>query len=270
MNNNENAIRSCIRCGGSLEGYRAHRKICSSCVPPSRSSEARSASYMKNRVPRKCSQCGADIDLGSRKKMCETCRSTPNPRCKKCKQVKPLSRFPRDSSRPSGYFPWCTDCQGESTAVGKFQNPDDEPNGHICPVCDTVVRGHANRRFDSMTCKDKASSLRTRFGLEVAEYRALVEETGGRCPICQNRVTQWHVDHNHKTRLVTGVVCSACNVGSLAMTFHDVGYVRRLLAYLEETPASRLGIEAVASDDANRPSNLHKKWGWGNRGRKAS
>jgi hypothetical protein len=113
-----------------------------------------------------------------------------------------------------------------------------------------------------VTCKDKVRSLKVKFNLEVAEYRALVEATGGRCPICTNRATQWHVDHNHKTRRVTGVVCSACNVGSLAMTFHDIEYVHRLLAYLENTPAQRLGIEALAPEGANRPSALHKRWGF--------
>jgi hypothetical protein len=254
--------RSCIRCFGSLEGYRSHRKICGKCVPPSRSPGARNAEYLSKRVARKCKQCQVDLELGTRKQLCDTCRETPNPRCKKCKKVRPLSMFSRDTSRPSGYFPWCSDCAGEARADGKFQNPDDPLNGHICPLCDTPVRGSGNRRFDSMTCKERVRSLKRNFNLEVSEYRELVDATGGRCPICTNRPTQWHVDHNHKTRRVTGVVCQACNVGSLAMTYHDIEYVRRLLAYLESTPADQLGIEALAPEGSNKPSMLHKKWGF--------
>lgn len=254
--------RLCIRCQGSLEGYRPHRKICSKCVPPSRSPEARNAQYLASRPTKKCKQCESEMDPTSRKRLCDKCRETPDPRCKKCKQVRPLSMFSRDSTRPSGYFPWCSDCAGQAVAEGRFQNPNDELNGHVCPLCDTPVRGHKNRRFDSTTCKDRVSSLKKNFNLDVADYRSLVHATGGRCPICRNRPTQWHVDHDHKTRKVTGVVCSSCNVGSLAMTFHDVEYVRRLLAYLEKTPASTLGIEALAPEGANKPSSLHKKWGF--------
>lgn len=265
MTTPEAITRACVRCGGSLEGFRPHRKICGNCVVPSRSPEARQAQHAKSRKPKSCTRCGADMELGTHKRLCPTCRATPDPRCKKCKQVKPLSKFSRDTSRPSGYFPWCSDCAGEGIAAGKFQNPEDEPNGHICPLCDTVVRGHKNRRFDSATCKDRVKSLKTKFNLEVEQYRALVDATGGRCPICQNRVTQWHVDHDHKTRKVTGVVCSACNIGPLAMTYHNIELIDRLRTYLKFTPAESLGIEALAPEDQNRPSQLHRVWARGGR-----
>lgn len=200
--------------------------------------------------------CGNDIPLGSRQRLCDTCRETPNPRCKKCRKVRPISRFSRDASRPSGFFPWCMDCQKTSTS--KFQNPDDQLNGHVCALCDTPVRGHANRRFCSETCRNRVAGLRKRFNLDVADYRRLVEATGGRCPICQKRATQWHVDHDHTTGLVTGVVCGGCNVGPLAYSLHSIELVERLLAYLRETPAVRLGIVAIANRD--EPSLLHKRW----------
>lgn len=228
---------------------------------PSRTPEARRDQYLRSRKQRKCKQCDNLIDLGSRKLLCDPCREAPNPRCKKCKKVKPLSRFSRDATRPSGYFPWCMDCQNSGTKSAAWQNPNDELNGHTCPLCDTPIRGHRNRRFCSNSCKDRVSSLRSKFGLDVADYRRLVDATAGRCPLCQNRVTQWHVDHNHKTGKVTGVVCAACNVGALAYTYHDPGYAARVALYLSETPADRMGIVAVAPEGATQPSKIHKVWG---------
>lgn len=248
----------CVKCSSSLAGYRPNRKICESCAPASRKAPARSAEYQKARKVRHCSQCEVALDASSRARLCDPCRSTPNPRCKKCKKVRPLSRFARDVTRPSGYFPWCMDCS--MSAQARFQNPEDELNGHVCPLCDTPIRGHKNRRFDSETCKDRVKNLKAKYDLEVSEYRRLVEATGGRCPICQNRATQWHVDHDHRTRKVTGVVCSACNVGALAMTFHDVEFVKRLLEYLQWTPASTAGIDRLVPEDQNRPSTLHSMW----------
>jgi len=265
MTSPEITTRICIYCASSLEGERPNRKICRTCSTGSRSPESRREQYLATRKARNCKQCSVELELGTRKSLCDPCRETPNPRCKKCKKVKPLSSFSHDTTRPSGYFPWCLECSAESTSAAKFQDPSDEPNGHICPLCDTVVRGHKNRRFDSATCKDRVRNLKSKFGLEVADYRRMIEASGGRCAICQNRVKQWHVDHNHKTGLVTGIVCAACNVGALAMTFHDVEFVRRLLSFLESTPASQLGITAIASEEANKPSQLHRMWGAKNR-----
>lgn len=184
-------------------------------------------------------------------------------KCKKCKKVKAASSFVNDESRIDGKFPWCKDCQSEHVSGHKFQNAEDELNGFICPLDDTPIRGHKNRRFCSTACKDRVKSLKQKFNLEVGQYRALVDSTGGRCPLCGNRVHQWHVDHNHRTGLVTAVVCAACNVGPLAMTYHDVDFVRRLLDFLENTPAQKLGIVAIAPEGQNRPSNLHKIWARG-------
>ena len=182
-------------------------------------------------------------------------------RCKRCKKVKAISSFSHDASRPDELFPWCKTCQSEHDLEHKFQNPEDELNGYICPLCDTAIRGHANRRFCSNTCKERTRSLRENFGLTPGQYRKLIP-SDGRCPICRNRVTQWHVEHNHKTGEVTGVTCSRCNVGALATTYHDIEFVRRLLAYLENPPAAHVLGERVfvPPDMKSAKSNVHKIW----------
>lgn len=225
---------------------------------PSRTPEARRSEYLRNRKPRECINCTNKIELGSKKLLCDDCRKQPPAKCKRCKKTKPLNEFSRDASRPSGYFPWCKECQNESTTGTKFQNEDDELNGHICPVCDTPCRGHKNRRFCSNTCKQKANSLKVSYGLTVEQYRAMVDATGGRCPICRCKPTSWNVDHDHRTGLVTGVVCTPCNVGLLADSKHDIEIVKRLLEYLVFTPAEDLGI--VSRAPKNTKSNLHKRW----------
>lgn len=181
-------------------------------------------------------------------------------KCKKCKKVKAPSSFVNDASRPDGKFPWCSDCQNEATKASWFQDPNDPPNGFVCPLDDVPVRGHRNRRFCSAYCKNRVAALKKNFDLSVEQYRSLVAQTEGRCPLCQNRVHTWHVDHNHRTREVMGVVCAACNVGALAGTYHNVEYVRRLLAFLENSPAAQLGIQVLVPEGKNKPSNLHKVW----------
>lgn len=183
-------------------------------------------------------------------------------RCKHCRKVKAASAFSNDSSRPDGKFPWCIDCQVEHGQTHKFQNPEGELNGRICPMCDTPIRGHANRRFCSNTCKDRVKVLKTKFNLTPEQYRKLVADTGGRCPVCGNKPTQWHVEHNHRTREVTGVVCGRCNVGALANTYHDIAFVERLLDYLKNPPAQRVLGEIVLVPEGLKESqpNVHKMW----------
>jgi hypothetical protein len=180
--------------------------------------------------------------------------------CKRCKRIKAPSSYSDDSSRIDGKFPWCKTCQTEYLVGNKFQDSEGQLNGNICPVDQTPIRGHKNRRFCSNTCKNKVASLRKNYNLTFEQYQAMVEATGGRCPICGDRVRKWNVDHNHKTRKVTGVVCTGCNVGSLAFTYHDVEYVKRLLAYLENPPADQVGIETLVPEAYNKPSSFHKVW----------
>lgn len=222
---------------------------------------------MKVREPKLCLFCTEPLE-NRRVNYHEDCKGkareaaqAAKKKCKKCKKVKAASSFVNDSSRVDGKFPWCVDCQRDATASSWFQNPDDELNGYVCPLDDTPVRGHKNRRFCSSYCKNRVASLRKNFGLTVEQYRAMVDATGGRCPLCLNRVHTWHVDHDHKTRKIMGVVCAACNVGALASTYHDLAYARRVVAFLENSPASWLGIEALAPIEQNRPSQLHKVWG---------
>lgn len=76
--------------------------------------------------------------------------------------------------------------------------------------------------------------------------------------MCEEPALRWSVDHDHHTGLVTGVVCTPCNVSLLAASKHDVVRVKKLLQYLESPPAAQLGITVVAP--RNDESNLHTMW----------
>lgn len=52
------------------------------------------------------------------------------------------------------------------------------------------------------------------YGITPAEYDALFEAQGKKCACCgQTGFTSknWHVDHDHKTGVVRGIVCHKCN-----------------------------------------------------------
>ncbi|MDQ3485915.1 MAG: endonuclease VII domain-containing protein, partial [Actinomycetota bacterium] len=72
-----------------------------------------------------------------------------------------------------------------------------------------------------------------RYGLTEAEVTALIEAQDGLCLLCRER-TPTHVDHDHVTGLVRGVLCSCCNQG--LGNFRDSAQtLRAAIDYLERT-----------------------------------
>ena len=57
------------------------------------------------------------------------------------------------------------------------------------------------------------SAYKSRTGLPLAEYDALLAAQGGGCAICGNapKTRRLHVDHDHKTGKVRGLLCHRCN-----------------------------------------------------------
>jgi hypothetical protein len=247
-------------------------------TPPRRASNGRGGAYRidgefrcvqhrkSKSSPHPCLICEKPISDG-RRRYHASCKDEAQARgqlesrrCGKCRKTKAASRFSNDSARISGKFPWCKSCQGETGLVKHFQPFDGKLNGYNCPMCDVPIRGHKTRRFCSNTCKEKAAALRNNYGLTIAQFRQLIQDANGHCPICRCKPKTWHVDHNHKTKRVTGVVCHQCNIGILAGSHHSLEKSKSLVVFLEQTPAERLGIVACVPEKANQPSQLHKMW----------
>ena len=224
---------------------------------------------------RNCLVCGLPIDGSLRRKVHKECAAEHRRNadrslvfCRKCKRSRLPRHFTADATRKTGYYPWCRECTNQYRTDTAFQPEDADLNGHICPLCDTPIKGHANRRYCSTYCKGRVSSLRKKYGMSVDQYKALLSDSGGKCPICLRRVRKWNIDHNHTTRKTTGAVCTRCNVGALAHTYHDVEYAKRLYEYLLNPPTDRLGIDTYVPEEYNEPSKLHKTRERGRKGRR--
>jgi ribosomal protein L40E len=79
---------------------------------------------------------------------------------------------------------------------------------------DKVKAARDRRKADPTKCaRDKATHLRCRlkrsYNLTVEEYKNLIANG---CEICGNK-KHLHIDHIHGTKIVRGVLCSACNNG---------------------------------------------------------
>jgi hypothetical protein len=79
----------------------------------------------------------------------------------------------------------------------------------------------------------------TKFGMTIDEYYALEKKQNGRCAICKTDRPggrgRWHIDHNHETGQVRGLLCQKCNMG-LGLLEHNYERLVRAHQYLLDHP----------------------------------
>lgn len=90
-----------------------------------------------------------------------------------------------------------------------------------------------------MTVDKRSAYLLARYNITLAEYDEILDYQGGVCAVCLNppkgdRVL--HVDHDHRSGLVRGLLCWPCNGHVVAR--HRSGVLLRAAAeYLDNPPA---------------------------------
>lgn len=139
--------------------------------------------------------------------------------CTKCGAVKPFAEFPlRSSGRPSS---WCRPCTN-----GAIRDYSKTPVG--------AVRKKAAQ--DLFNERNPDYQVTYRYGLAPGQYDEMVRAQDDRCAICRTPDAggrRWHVDHDHGTGKVRGLLCSSCNLGIGKMQ-DNPARLRAAAAYIEQ------------------------------------
>jgi hypothetical protein len=114
-----------------------------------------------------------------------------------------------------------------------------------CAKCMGEMRGR--RRKDNPIPVEKRrrikeSQWKRTYGITGEDYDRMFEAQNGRCAICwkeearlfQGTPRHLSVDHCHKTNIVRGLLCFACNTG-LGHFADDVILLRRAIQYLQSS-----------------------------------
>jgi hypothetical protein len=114
----------------------------------------------------------------------------------------------------------CTTC-GVEKELDEFHNYKKGPQGkaYRCKMCDTIAR----KAYQARQCPEKARKMRrnrqvrSKYGLEDSDYKAMVESCGNLCEICKGPPTNYQgtetlcIDHCHTTGKIRGLLCNKCN-----------------------------------------------------------
>lgn len=113
-------------------------------------------------------------------------------KCRRCKLEKPIDEFWKDKKRTDGIGCYCKICNNAVHKLTRMKHPETSRREHL-------------KRYHGMT---------------LDEYKEKLIKQRGVCAICGNpetvvrygKLQQLQVDHNHKTGLRRGLLCSLCNM----------------------------------------------------------
>jgi len=143
------------------------------------------------------------------------------PICRTCEEAKSDEEFAIRSDTGKRRTD-CTTCRGKGNLARYHSDPSAKERSRL------ISR--------------KSAALR-KYGMTPEEYEELLCLTGGRCGICLAPPAprrHHHIDHDHATGRVRGLLCHSCNV-ALGHFRDNPHLLARAIEYLENTNAPRGG-----------------------------
>lgn len=147
--------------------------------------------------------------------------------CTACHQAHPAGDFPVRKGRP---LRRCRACERTRLAAWKAAHPDKAAQYRATrehkAKTDPETRAHLSKQR-------KRARLKSRYGLTPSGFLGFYKEQAGLCAICGGPPGKQglHVDHDHATGRVRGLLCFDCNSGLGKFRDH-VGLLLRAVTYL--------------------------------------
>ena len=210
-----------------------------------------------------CRQCVSDWAREHRPRRLATPPEVPvgSKWCRRCETVKAVEAFARNKTSKDGLQVHCRDCQAavdrsRRESAGLLVRPRDVPDGQkFCRTCQQVKplsewsRSSRSRDGLQSRCKECTSRRQRRdhlersYGLTEDAVDKLLAHQGGLCAICQS-APAIHIDHDHRTGAVRGMLCFRCNA-ALGQLGNSPDVLVRAARYLLTAAEERVPFEVV-------------------------
>ena len=136
----------------------------------------------------------------------------------------------------------CTGC-GEWKLSSDFYKCPKSPGGHrsACKSC-SVAYGRKRRLADRdrVTNIRRKSHIKIKYGISIEQYNQMLERQNGKCQICfcvfdlrGSQRTMPHIDHDHSTGKVRGLLCHGCN-SAIGYAREDIDLLVNCIKYLRK------------------------------------
>ena len=113
----------------------------------------------------------------------------------------------------------------------------------ICQYCgiEFLSKLKTNSKWCSNKCKAQVHltpaktrkyRLKNKYGLTETIFNIMLNQQDSKCGICREVMEQPHIDHDHKTGRVRGLLCTHCNT-MLGMARDSTFTLRNAISYLE-------------------------------------
>lgn len=150
-------------------------------------------------------------------------------RCQHCKEIKTPGDFFAAAETYDGLSRRCKVCATENHDKWRRKN--------------LPYMREASKKWRSKNPRlAKDHKLKSTYGIPIGTYERLLTEQQGCCAICQTSdpggMGDFHVDHDHETKAVRGLLCHNCNVG-LGHFKSSGGILQQAIEYLLHYTTSR-------------------------------
>lgn len=186
--------------------------------------------------------------------------------CTVCGELKEPEAFNVNAMGTLGRNSLCKACEAERRRAQYVANLDhrralSRKNARAAYVRNPDRhREHAQRwreaNPDKLKITARKNRLRRAYNISLETYEGLLAAQGGVCAICggaPNGIGEcYHVDHDHATGAIRGLLCHSCNTGIGALG-DDPDRLRKAVTYLERRAADILSTSDVRKqqDDGN-------------------
>jgi hypothetical protein len=164
--------------------------------------------------------------------------------CPKCQTPKDIQNFDKNRNVKDGLDRWCKKCSTNYKAEWRQKNPGKyKVYAHKHWVKNKDKKNAVHTKWVKEHQEHlKEYGLQRKFGISLDDYNKISENQGGVCAICSSAHSKTkrsglHLDHNHETGTVRGLLCFHCNTG-LGHFKDNIEFLKSAILYIVKSSKS--------------------------------